>query len=133
MKRRIKLTESDLHRVIKESVKKVLKENREVFTINAFSIESESSIDEVQYQGPTYYSIDDAIDAARELAVSLIDYDETVIVTVYAGEYEKSNGDIYGEPVDVYTISNRDRKSTAIARRQSGYSSDKVNEYATDY
>ena len=30
MKRRIRLTESDLHRIIKESVRKVLKENQEI-------------------------------------------------------------------------------------------------------
>ena len=140
-KKLIRLTESDLHRIIRRSVNKVLreseesasKEKKEIFTIDAFAIESEHPIDEIQYQGATYYSVDEAIDAARNLAKELIDYDETVMVTVYGGEYETNNGDVFGEPIDIYSISNKDRRTTAITRRNCGYSSDKVDEYATEY
>lgn len=132
MKKIIRLTESDLHRIVKESVKRILKESneREVFTISAFNIDKEEEVDDMQYCGQTYYDIDDAIASATEFAQSLVDYGSVVMVTVYAGEYETESGDILGEPQEVYTISNSDRRTTAIARKKAGYVSLKVNDYA---
>ena len=136
MKKQIRLTESDLHRIVKESVQKILKEaqrGKEVFTISAFDIESEEDVSDMQYCSPTYYSVDDAIDTARMFAKSLASDDRVIMVTVYAGEYENGNGDIFGEPQDIYTISNKDRRTTAIARKRCGYASEKVDEYAVGH
>ena len=132
----IRLRESDLHRIIKESVNRILMESqlkKEVFTIYASDILSEEDVSDMEYCGLLYYSADDAIDAARNFAKSLVDDNRVIMVTVYANEYENEKGDIYGEPMDIYTISNKDKKTTAIARRRSGYVSDKVDEYAVDY
>jgi hypothetical protein len=117
---------------VKESVKRVLKESNrnEVFTIDAFDIENEIDVGDMQYCGQTYYNIDDAIASATEFAQSLVDYGSVVMVTVYAGEYQSESGDIFGEPQDVYTISNSDRRTTAIARKKAGYVTGKVNDYA---
>jgi hypothetical protein len=132
-KKLVKLTESDLHRIIKESVNKVIKEayeKKEVFTISAFDIESDENVSDMRYCGQTYYNIDDAIDSATEFAQSLVNYGSVIMITVYAGEYENGNGDVFGEPVDVYTISNSDKRTTAIARKQCGYTSVDVDAYA---
>ena len=132
MKQRVRLTESDLHKIVKESVKRMLKESnrKEVFTISAFNIENEEDVSDMRYCGQTYYKIDDAIASATEFAQSLVDYGSVVMVTVYAGEYQTESGDILGEPQDVYTISNSDRRTTAIARKRAGYVTLKVNDYA---
>jgi len=131
-KKLIRLTEQDLHRIVKESVKKILRESKkkDVFTISAFDIENEEDISDMQYCGQTYYNINDAIASATEFAQSLVDFGSVVIVTVYAGEHQTESGDIFGEPQDVYAISNSDRRTTAIARKKAGYVTDKVNDYA---
>ena len=132
-KKLIRLTESDLHKIITESVKRVLKESqvkKDVFTISAFDIENEEDVSDMQYCAKTYYDINDAIASATKFAQSLVDYGKVVMVTVYAGEYETDNGNIFGEPYDVYTISNSDKKTTAIARKQCGYVSLNVDAYA---
>lgn len=132
MKKIIKLTESQLNRAVKESINKVLRESntKEVFTISAYNIEDEEDVSDMQYCGPIYYNIDDAIASATEFAQSLIGYGSVVMVTVYSGEYQTESGDIFGEPQDVYTISNSDRRTTAIARKKAGYVTDKVDDYA---
>lgn len=57
MKRTIRLTEGDLHRVIKESVKRILKESEEEFTPHGYFVDSNLGGKEVQ--------ISDSGDAAR--------------------------------------------------------------------
>lgn len=131
-KKLIRLTENDLHKIIQESVNRILMESdkKEVFTVSAFDIENEEDVSDMRYCGQTYYDIDDAIASATEFAQSLIDYDSVVMVTVYAGEYQAESGDIFGEPQDVYTISNSDKRTTAIARKEAGYVNSKVDDYA---
>ena len=131
-KKLIRLTENDLHKIIQESVNRILMESdkKEVFTVSAFDIENEEDVSDMRYCGQTYYDIDDAIASATEFAQSLIDYGSVVMVTVYAGEYQAESGDIFGESQDVYTISNSDKRTTAIARKEAGYVNSKVNAYA---
>ena len=132
-KKTIRLTESDLHRIIKESVNRVLKEEvgkKDVFTVSAFDIESEEDVSDMKVCGQIYYDIDDAIAAATELAQSFVNYGSVVMVTVFAGEYEKDNGDIFGEPEAIYAISNSDKRTTAIARKRCGYVRSDVDAYA---
>jgi hypothetical protein len=49
MKRRIRLTESDLYRIIKESVKKVLRENKNYKTINEISTKTIMNASDVAF------------------------------------------------------------------------------------
>lgn len=135
MKRRVKITESDLHRIVKESVKRVLKESennakKEIFTIDGLNIETEEDASDMKYCGAVYYSEDEAVKAAREYAEMCAgSYEEVIIVTVFGGEYETSSGDIYGEPYDIYSISSKDKETTIAARREAGYTSAEVDEY----
>ena len=49
-KKRIRLTESDLHRIVKESVKRVLREGK--YLPNGYDEEWENNVDN---EGPKYY------------------------------------------------------------------------------
>lgn len=132
MKQTIKLNESQLRNIIKESIKKVLKENvkTDIFTIDAFDIQDEESVDVMRYTGVDYESEEEAISAARELAQSLSSRDNNVIiVSVYAGQYNDGKGNVFGEPFDIYAISNKDKNTTMIARKNAGYTSLEVDEY----
>lgn len=131
-KKLIRLTESDLHKIIKESVNRILTESdkKEVFTISAYDIENDEDVSDMQHCGQTYYNLDDAIDSATEFAQCLTNYGSVVMVTVYAGEYQTEDGNIFGEPQDVYTISNSDRRTTAIARKRADYVTSEVDDYA---
>lgn len=129
-KQTIKLNESQLRKIIKESVKKVLNESEryEIFTLNIFDIENENSIDDMQYTR-NYESADEAIQAAREVAQKYADYDSVINVFVMAGEYTDENGNIFGEPDAIYCISNKDKRTTMIARKNAGYSFLESDEY----
>lgn len=76
-----------------------------------------------------YESEEEAISAARELAQSLSSWDNVIIVSVYAGEYSDGKGNVFGEPFDIYSISNKDKKTTMIARKNAGYAGLEVDEY----
>ena len=131
-KQTIKLNESQLRNIIKESIKKVLKENvkTDIFTIDAFDIQDEESVDVMRYTGVDYESEEEAISAARELAQSLSSRDNNVIiVSVYAGQYNDGKGNVFGEPFDIYAISNKDKNTTMIARKNAGYTRLEVDEY----
>lgn len=130
-KQTIKLNESQLRNIIRESIMNVLKENdkHEIFTLNIFDIENENSIDDMQY-ARDYESADEAIQAASEVAQNYADYDSVINVFVMAGEYMDENGNVFGEPQDaIYCISNKDKRTTMIARKNAGYSSLKCDEY----
>ena len=103
-----------------------------IFTLNALDITTDEGIEDMKYIGQTYYSEDDAIDAAREMANAYSDWDGVIIVSVMTGEYEMPSGDIYGEPMDIYTISNKDKNQTIQAREESGYTNAEVDEYISE-
>ena len=118
-----------IRRGISEGMKRA---RRSVYTIDAYYIESETSADDMSIS-QTFYDEDEALDTAREFARGMTGADETVIVYVYSGEYQTPSGDIFGEPEAFYSISNRDRETTAQALTAAGYVTDKCDEYATDY
>lgn len=130
-KNTIKLNESKLRNIIKESIKKVLKENvkTDVFIIDAFDIQDEESIDVMRYTGVDYESEEEAISAARELAQSLSSWDNVIIVSVYAGQYHDGKGNVFGEPFNIYAISNKDKQTTMMARKNAGYTNTETDEY----
>ena len=102
MKQRIRLTEGQLHRVIKESVKRVLKEStsrKEIFTISGFNNTQDEGVEMPMYLfGYTYYSYDDAREAAEKAASYYSEDEDDIDVFVMVGEYETANGGIFGEP-----------------------------------
>lgn len=129
----IRLNESTLKRIIKESVKRVLRESnekQEIFTLDATDITLEEGIDDMRFCGQIYYSADEAIVAAEQCADYYSDDDDVIIVTVNGNEFEDGKGNIIGEPVDIYAASNKDRKTTMLARKKSGYVNPEVDYYA---
>lgn len=109
-----------------------MKKGSEIFIVAASSIGGEEEFEwEDRHTRINYCSAEEAIDAAVEMAKELnIDYPEDiVIVTVMAGEYETENGDIFGEPYDIYAVSSRGVFETQLARTKHGYVSAKVDGY----
>ena len=109
------------------------KGNKDVYTLDLTRIDGEGNeegLDDMQ-AAQTFYDEDDAIKAAKELADSYKDEDDVVQVTVMAGEQEKPNGDIVGEPFDIFTASSSDSVTTAKYREKAGYSkTDGLDYYA---
>lgn len=129
---RTQLNESKLRKIIKESVKKVLKEGQQrtpIFTLNAVDLTTDEGFDDMQYTSKTYYSEEEAIKAAKEMANKYSDWDGIINISVMAGEYEMPSGDVYGEPYDIYTVSNKDEETTRSAREKSGYVRNDVDGY----
>jgi hypothetical protein len=128
----MKINESQLRKIIKESVKKVLKEGQQrtpIFTLNAIDLTTDEGIDDMQYTTKTYYSEDEAIEAAKEMANKYSDWDGVINIFIMAGEYELPSGDVYGEPDAIYTVSNKDEETTRSAREKSGYTRHDVDGY----
>lgn len=128
----MKINESQLRNIIKESVKKVLKEGQQrtpIFTLNAVDLTTDDGIDDMQYTSQTYYSEEEAIEAAKDMASAYSDWDNVINISVMAGEYELPSGDVYGEPYDIYTLSNKDEETTRSAREKSGYTRHDVDGY----
>lgn len=129
---RTQLNESRLKNAIKKSIKKVLKEGQQrtpIFTLNAVDLTTEEGFDDMQYTAKTYYSEEEAIKAAKEMANKYSDLDGIINISVMAGEYELPSGDVYGEPYDIYTVSNKDEETTRSTRGKSGYVRHDVDEY----
>ena len=84
----------------------------------------------MRYTSQTYYSEQRAIDAARDMADDLTDEDDVILISVFAGEEEDLEGNVWGDCFDIFTISNQDEESTIRARKAFGYADRTVNEYA---
>lgn len=122
-----------LQRIIKKYVKRVLRESnekKEVFTLEAIDISLDETIDDMRFCGQIYYSADEAIVAAEECADYYSDDDDVILVTVNGNQFEDGKDNIIGEPVEIYAASNKDRKTTMLARKKSGYVNPEVDYYA---
>lgn len=133
-KNTIRLKQSELNKIITETVRRVLRESNgeqeftDVFNVLAFDIEDEESVS-ISAQHQDYYTVDEAIEAAIEAAKELSDEDHCIMVEVHAGEYHDEEGNYYGEPDTIYAVSNKDKATTMRARRKAGYASAEVDEY----
>lgn len=130
----MKINESQLKKIIKESIKKVLNEGEQrtpIFTLNAVDLTTDEGFNDMQYTSQTYYSEQEAIEAAKDMANTYSDWDGVINISVMAGEYELPSGDVYGEPYDIYTVSNKDDETTRSAREKSGYVRHDVDDYHT--
>ena len=106
-----------------------------IFTIQATRLskeyDEEEPYEDMQYTCQTYYNEQRAIDAARDMADNLIDEDDVILISVFAGEEEDLEGNIWGDDkFDIFTISNKDEETTIRARKAFGYVDPTVNEYA---
>lgn len=118
-----------------ESKKSTVQEkgNKDIYTLDLTRIDgdgNEEGLDDMQ-AAQSFYDEDEAITAAKELADSYKDDEDVVQVTVMAGEQEKPNGDIVGEPFDIFTASSSDSETTAKYREKAGYTkTDGLDYYA---
>ena len=105
-----------------------------IFTIQATRLskeyDEEESYEDMRYTSQTYYNEQRAIDAARDMADDLTDEDDVILISVFAGEEEDLEGNVWGECFDIFTISNQDEETTIRARKAFGYANPTVNEYA---
>ena len=105
-----------------------------IFTIQATRLlkeyEEEESYEDTRYTSQTYYNEQRAIDAARDMADDLIDEDDVILISVFAGEEKDLEGNVWDDCFDIFTISNQDEESTIRARKAFGYADPTVNEYA---
>lgn len=95
----------------------------DVFTIDLFRIDddgNEDAFNDMQ-AAQTFYDEDEAIKVANELADSYAGEDGVVFAVVMAGEREKPNGDIVGEPFDIHWASSGNPEKTAEYRKKAGY------------
>ena len=98
------------------------------FTISVTNLANEEDY-ECKESWESYYSIDDAISTAIDLAKSLSDEKDTYMVSVFGGEYQDENGNTFGEPFDLYTFSNKDKETTIKVRLSCGYVKGEVDGY----
>ncbi len=99
------------------SVKVAKKEetDKDIFTIDLFNETKADGID-TKETTKVYYDADEAIKVAEELIKGYADEEDEYTVSVYAGEYEKPSGDIYGEVTSIWEKSNKRGKKTASAK-----------------
>lgn len=103
---------------------------KEVFSINASDITEQVDDFHCKQTSHIYYSFDEAVEAAREVAVELHhSYPQCWCVYVMVGEYETGDGNIYGEPEAIYSISSQYPAETIEARREANYIRHTVDEY----
>lgn len=127
---KIRLSEAQLHRVIKESVNKILKEERtNIYTIDIFDIDEEEGLYDMKY-AHSYYDIDEAIEDAQNIAKEYSNDNDVIIVSVMAGEYETPRGDVLGDSDAVFAASNKDKITTMKSRQRHGYVRSDVDFYA---
>lgn len=106
-----------------ESKKSEADGNKDIYILDLTRIDAEGDeegLDDMQ-AAQNFYDEDEAIQAAKDLADSYKDDDDVVQVTVMAGEQEKPNGDIVGEPFDIFTASSSDSATTAKYREKANY------------
>lgn len=118
----------------KEAKKSEADGDKDVYTIDLYRIDAdgdETALDDME-ASQTFYSEDDAIECANKLADSYASDDDVVFAVVMGGEREKPNGDIVGEPFDIYWASSSDKQKTADYRKKARYAAfdNKMDYYA---
>lgn len=96
-------------------------------TIYCYEIENiskEYTTDEVRM---TYDSFEECLEDAREDLKCYADSEDLFQATIY--EEQHKTGDIIGEPIDIYTISNKNEQETKEIRQAHSYCRLDVDEY----
>lgn len=103
-----------------------------VYTISVTNISTEDCDLDCKETYDVYYSVDKAISAAIDVAKKLADDEYVYNISVFGGEYQNESGAIFGEPYDIYTLSNKDKETTISARLNSGYVKGEVDGYVSN-
>lgn len=105
----------------------IMKKN--IFTIDVSDIINEEGIMDAR-TCVDYNSEDEAINVAKEIANDFSSDNNVIEISVFAGEYENENGDVFGEPFDIFTATNVSKEKSVAARKQANYVKETVDYYA---
>lgn len=107
MKQRIRLTESQLHKIIRKCVNEAINmQKRDVYSIEVYNVTREEEYYDAK-AAVNYYDIDEAFQAAKELANEYKGDEDVINVIVFAGQYEVPNGDVYGDAEAIEVFRNK--------------------------
>lgn len=109
----------------------IMKERKEIWTVELCNITTGESL----FDHRCNCLCDDlygAIEVAEEIISEYVDYPDVVETTVYQGQYMTENGDVLGEPYDVFTATNKSPQESADARQRADYVRKYVDYYAVD-
>lgn len=107
-------------------------EKKDIFTLHL--IETTDEMNDLYDASLTseYDSEADAQKAATELAIGLNKSypDKCFCISVMAGEYRTENGNVYGNPEAIWTISSLSKEETIKKRKEAYFSNPEVDAYA---
>lgn len=107
MKQKIRLTESQLHKIIRKCVNEAINtQKRDVYSIEVYNVTREEEYYNAK-AAVNYYDIDEAFQAAEELANEYKGDEDVIDVIVFAGQYEVPNGDVYGDAEAIEVFRNK--------------------------
>lgn len=108
-----------------------MKERKEIWTVELCNITTGESLFDHRCNC-LCDDLDGAIEVAKEIIGEYVDYPDVVETTVYQGQYMTENGDVLGEPYDVFTATNKTPQESADARQRADYVRKYVDYYAVD-
>ena len=109
----------------------IMKERKEIWTVELCNITTGESLFDHRCNC-LCDDLDGAIEVAEEIISEYVDYPDVVETTVYQGQYMTENGDVLGEPYDVFTATNKSPQESADARQRADYVKKYVDYYAVD-
>ena len=108
-----------------------MKERKEIWTVELCNITTGESLFDHRCNC-LCDDLDGAIEVAEEIISEYVDYPDVVETTVYQGQYMTENGDVLGEPYDVFSATNKSPQESADARQRADYVKKYVDYYAVD-
>ena len=108
-----------------------MKERKEIWTVELCNITTVESLFDNRCNC-LCDDLDGAIEVSKEIISEYVDYPDVVETTVYQGQYMTENGDVLGEPYDVFTATNKSPQESADARQRADYVRKYVDYYAFD-
>ena len=109
-----------------------MKERKEIWTVDLCNITTGESLFDHRCNC-LCDDLDGAIEVSKEIISEYVDYPDVVETTVYQGQYMTENGDVMGEPYDVFTATNKSPQESADARQRADYVMKYVDYYAVDH
>lgn len=108
-----------------------MKERKEIWTVELCNITTGESLFDNRCNC-LCDDLDGAIEVAEEIISEYVDYPDVVETTVYQGQYMTENGDVLGDPYDVFTATNKSPQESSDARQRADYVRKYVDYYAVD-
>lgn len=100
-----------------------------IYSLGGVNVTKDEGVEISGQYSILYHSMKKARQCARRAAREYADSDDVINISVYAGEYMDKEGNVWGEPFDVYTVSNKDKETTMAAREKAGYVRLEVDNY----